>query len=102
MTTPPDIRPRIERLLRGERRAEDAHRIFQWQRGRTKGRAPAVKDVGDFIGHRDERTEGVAWDQGINSFNMVEYHRFALTAALPPPTVEQLKAATRSCLRERP
>lgn len=73
MTAPPDIRLRVLRLLSGERRTEDLHRILLWLRFRTRGRAPNLKDVGDFISHRDLRETGVTWERARDFCHVAEW-----------------------------
>jgi hypothetical protein len=62
MTAPRDIRSRIESLLTGDKDPSNLDRIFLWLRSRTRGRA-AVRDVGDFCAHRDERDKGIVCDR---------------------------------------
>lgn len=53
-----DLRLRLRRLLAGERRADDLDRLYLGLRDRSKD-LEAVREVGDFIAHRDTREKGV-------------------------------------------
>jgi hypothetical protein len=52
-----DLSRRIARLLRGERRCEDLDRLFLALRDRPGARS-SVREIGDFIAHRDKREKG--------------------------------------------
>lgn len=52
-----ELRLRVVRLLRGERRPEDLSALFLSQRDKPHTKGPE-KEVGDFIAHRDMRTQG--------------------------------------------
>jgi hypothetical protein len=52
------LRVRVERLLRGNFRAEDLNRLFLYARDRCQGRE-SVQEIGDFVAHHDERSKGV-------------------------------------------
>jgi len=52
------LRARVERLLRGDFRADDLTRLFLYARDRCDGRE-TVQEVGDFVAHHDERTKGL-------------------------------------------
>lgn len=51
---------RVDRLLSGQRRTSDLDALFLWLRRHSYGNS-AVADVGNFVGHADERDQGVAW-----------------------------------------
>jgi hypothetical protein len=57
----PAVRARIVRLLRGECYNSDLQPLFQYARDRCDGKG-AVKEVGDFTAHFDERIKGIATD----------------------------------------
>ncbi|MBC7985316.1 MAG: hypothetical protein H7X93_01395 [Sphingomonadaceae bacterium] len=52
-----DLSRRLGRLLRGERRSEDLDRLFLALRERH-GAHPSVREIGDFVAHRDQREKG--------------------------------------------
>jgi len=52
-----DLRYRVQRLLRGERRPDDLDRIFLGLRERSYEYA-SVREIGDFVAHRDQREKG--------------------------------------------
>lgn len=52
-----DLSRRIARLLRGERRCEDLDRLFLALRDRPGARS-SVREIGDFVAHRDQREKG--------------------------------------------
>jgi len=54
----------VKALLAGQKRADYLQRIFLWIRFLTRGKAPTVKDVGDFVAHRYMRDQGVTWEKG--------------------------------------
>lgn len=91
-------RARIERLLRGDLRADDLTRLFLFARDRCDGRE-SVQEVGDFVAHHDERTKGLVtrtardWEaiiQGI--LPTVEPKKVDYTR-LPPRFREGMRAA---------
>ena len=53
-----DLQRRVERILQGQRRIDDLDRIFLGLRARSYGR-DNVREIGDFVAHRDERDKGV-------------------------------------------
>ncbi|MGO6937871.1 hypothetical protein [Rhizobium johnstonii] len=53
-----DIPLRVKRIARGERRHDDFDRIFLHLRGPLDRRS-SVRDIGDFIAHRDNRDSGL-------------------------------------------
>jgi hypothetical protein len=61
------MRARAERLLRGDVRGEDISHLLLYVRSRSFGRQ-AVRDVGDFIAHRDGR------DVGLSAERANEFH----------------------------
>lgn len=52
-----DIRVRVKRILRGERRQYVFDRIFLYLRTRHCGRQ-SLQEIGAFIAHRDQREKG--------------------------------------------
>lgn len=58
----PDLRIRVQRLLRGGRRHDDVDRLFLGLRDRAGDRM-AIREIGDFVAHRDERDRGTALQQ---------------------------------------
>lgn len=58
----PDLRLRVQRLLRGERRHDDVDPLFLGLRDRAGGRE-IIREIGDFVAHRDERDRGTVLQQ---------------------------------------
>jgi len=52
-----ELRQRVERYIRGDRRVEDLDRIFLGLRDRCYGFA-SIREIGDFVAHRDQREKG--------------------------------------------
>lgn len=52
-----ELRQRVERYLRGDRRVADLDRIFLGLRDRCYG-LPSIREIGDFVAHRDQREKG--------------------------------------------
>lgn len=97
MAAPPDIRRHVERLLQGGRRTDGLHRIFLWLRSKAP-RNSAVRDVGNFVGHKDSRNSGISWQRGIDFCHMAGLHLHDRTKP-ESVTVEVYKRAVRACYR---
>jgi hypothetical protein len=54
---PAELRQRVEGYLRSDRRVEDLDRIFLALRDGSHGH-PEIREVGDFVAHRDRRERG--------------------------------------------
>ena len=54
---PTELRQRVERYIRGDRRVEDLDRIFLGLRNRCYG-LTSIREIGDFVAHRDRRDKG--------------------------------------------
>lgn len=54
---PTELRQRVERYIRGDRRVEDLDRIFLGLRDRCYGLI-SIREIGDFVAHRDQRDKG--------------------------------------------
>jgi hypothetical protein len=59
---PAELRQRVARYLRGDRRVEDLDRIFLGLRDRSYGLA-SIREIGDFVAHRHEREKGPVTDK---------------------------------------
>jgi len=68
----PEMRNRVERLLNGDFRVDDLTRLFLYARDRCDGRQ-AVREVGDFVAHRDERTKGTVTRTARDFFSIVRF-----------------------------
>lgn len=66
-----DLRRRLRRFLQGDRRIADLDRLYLGLRGRAQG-CPAVKEIGDFIAHRDRRDKGLITQVGRDVFTSFE------------------------------
>jgi hypothetical protein len=71
------LRVRVERLLRGDFRAEDLTRLFLYARDRCDGRE-TVQEVGDFVAHHDERTKGLITRTTRDWYVTAEYAALAM------------------------
>lgn len=60
-----DLRLRVQRLVRGEHRHDDVDRLFLGHREHCGDRY-AVREVGDFVAHRDQRDRGVVLEQAAD------------------------------------
>src|SRR4051812_21883068 len=63
MAQPSELRRRVERLLSGEFHSDDLTRLFLWLRERPANCGPAVREIGDFVAHSNERTKGAVTDE---------------------------------------
>jgi hypothetical protein len=61
-----------QRLLRGEFRLDDLANLFLYARDRCSGNR-AVKDIGDFHAHHNERDRGIITDSTRDWFAVVRY-----------------------------
>jgi hypothetical protein len=91
---PPDaanreMRKRIERLLGGERKTEDLRCLFSDQRFRTEGRS--VREIGDFIAHRDRRDKGAVFEVVADLYGSA--HFWTWTQIDLPAALEDLSVA---------
>lgn len=66
------IQTKVKRFVEGRRIPRDIDAISLWIRSKSYG-ARAVKDVGDFVGHAEEKNQGVAWDQASLIAAMLRY-----------------------------
>lgn len=98
----PRFRSRVTRLLRGELRVDDLKTLFLYARDRCDG-SEAVREIGDFIAHHDERKKGIVTRSTRDWFTTVRFMapRFMPGApqldelSLPSETPAYLKAAFR-------
>jgi hypothetical protein len=72
MTLHPSLRPRVERLLRGEFQSEDLTRLFLAVRERNDGRE-SVKEVGDFAAHQGEKYKGIVTREVRDFFTVIRF-----------------------------
>ena len=66
-----ELRRRARRLLNGDRRTEDLDRLYLGLRGRARG-FDAVREIGDFVAHRDERSKGFISQVARDVFTSVD------------------------------
>lgn len=86
-----DRRRRFERLLRGERKPGDFDQLFLAVRQCSFGRQ-TVREVGDFIAHRDERDKGPVTERAKAILTSLDlWLRASVLGA--PPTVESVRRA---------
>jgi hypothetical protein len=86
-----EIRARVERLLAGSKNSRDLDRVFAWLRFRSYGRS-AVKDIGDFAGHLEDRDRGLAWAGASRISTMLKYHIPRIEAENTPKILPGTKA----------
>jgi hypothetical protein len=92
-----ELARRVDRLLAGTGTTRDLDVLFLWLRGPFYGRR-AVRDIGDFVAHSDERQKGFAWE-GIERFSsMMDFNIPRWRAAGRPPSneAEAFKRSIRS------
>ena len=93
VSNPPDIRHRVTRLIAGDVRPDDIHRLLMWARSLPTGSiTPAIRDVGDFIAHQDERDKGLAWATGRRFCTLTRLHLWKAESGVPA-TLNDLKEA---------
>ena len=66
------LRIRVERLLRGDFRADDLTKLFLYTRGRCDGRE-LVQEIGDFVAYHHERSKGIVTDAVGDFFTMLRF-----------------------------
>jgi hypothetical protein len=96
------LRIRVERLLRGEFRVEDLTTLFLAMRDRCDGRE-AVREIGDFAAHRDERTKGITTRTVREFFTLLKFGiprigESPLSLVDLPPNIADVMRATFSRL----
>jgi hypothetical protein len=62
MAREPELRRRVEQLLRGQFNQEHLTRLYLWLRSRSYGIA-SVREIGHFVAHADERSVGPVTDE---------------------------------------
>lgn len=70
---PLGIQERVDRLLEGDIRPQDLAEIFLHLRQRCAGRK-VVREVGDFVAHREERDRGLSTHLSSYAFVVYRYH----------------------------
>lgn len=95
---PNDITTRLNRLFGGQQRTEDLYHIFSWIRFHTAGKAPFVRDIGDFIAHRHERDQGFTSERTLDFCHMARLLMVRLSDE-KAVTLEMLKDGCRALLR---
>ena len=63
---------RVSRIIRGETDPRDLDQIYLWLRSRSFGLG-AVKDLGDFVAHADEKDRGLVWDKASLISKVIRY-----------------------------
>lgn len=76
----PKSKVRVERLLRGDFRPEDLMNLFLYARDHCDGRE-AIKDIGAFVAHHDERDRGLITRSTRDWFAVARFH---MSAFRPP------------------
>jgi hypothetical protein len=79
VTSNPDLKRRLARLLAGGRNTRDLDILFLWLRQRSFGNK-AVADLGNFAGHAGERDQGVTWEQGRRWAQQIRHQLSRITA----------------------
>lgn len=91
-----DLKRRVDRLLRGERRTEDLDRLYLGLRERAFGRA-SVREIGDFVAHRSEREKGPVTARVRDIF--VSLHSWARGLMGYVPSLPELRKVAAANLR---
>jgi hypothetical protein len=81
------LRIRVERLLRGDKRAEDLNALFLALRDYSGGRE-CVMEVGNFIAHRGERRIGITTKEARDFFITTRFVMEMLGKKRPPNLVD--------------
>lgn len=66
-----DLRGRVRRLLTGPHQVHDLDRVFLALRDRAHGRE-SVREIGDFVAHREERQKGIVTQTGRDIFTSID------------------------------
>jgi hypothetical protein len=72
-----DLARRARRLLNGDHRVADLDRLYLGVRARARG-FDAVREVGDFVAHRDTRDKGLITQVGRDVFTSVDVWSMAM------------------------
>ncbi|MFG5120473.1 hypothetical protein [Methylorubrum sp. POS3] len=94
-----DHKRRVARLLRGERKIDDLHRLFSDLRLHRPGRT-SVQEIGHFAAHRDERDTGITLERANNIQVSTKLWYSQLNGV--KPTAEHLEQAGRANLKIMP
>jgi len=77
-----DLQRRARRLIAGDRRADDLDRLYLGLRARARG-FEAVREIGDFVAHRNEREKGLVTQVGRDVFTSAEVWSMAMRGLKP-------------------
>src|SRR5580693_1780998 len=77
-----DLQRRARRLLAGDRRPEDLDRLYLGLRARSCG-FDTVREIGDFVAHRDTRDKGLLTQVGRDVFTSVDVWSLAMRGLTP-------------------
>src|SRR4051812_33243829 len=80
----------VLRLLRGEFRAQYFIELYLYARDRCDGRE-TVRDIGDFIAHRNERDKGFITDR-VRDAHIVSRYMFPKLSLGKPNGVDELRS----------
>jgi len=72
-----DLQRRARRLLNGDHRVGDLDRLYLGIRARARG-FDAVREIGDFVAHRDTRDKGLIIQVGRDVFTSVDVWSMAM------------------------
>ncbi|WP_159994014.1 hypothetical protein [Roseomonas sp. 18066] len=92
-----DLSRRLDRMLQGIRRADDLDRIFLALRDRP-GARPSVREVGDFIAHRDQRQKGPVTQKARDIFTSSRSW-LRVSIMQEPATLDDIRKAAEANLR---
>lgn len=101
-----DLRQRVRRLARGDRRVEDLDRIYLGLRDRSRGH-PTVREIGDFVAHRRERDKGALTGRvrdifvSLESWAKMQFGEVPTIAAARKTAESNLRIATNAQLKAR-
>jgi hypothetical protein len=77
-----DLRGRVRRLLAGSHKVNDLDRLFLALRDRSHKRE-SVREIGDFVAHRDERQKGLVTQTGRDVFTSIDVWSLRLRGRKP-------------------
>jgi hypothetical protein len=91
-----DLRTRVQRLLRGDIREHDLHRLFFRMRDEGKG---IVAEVAHFLAHPSTRTKGLATEEARDLFAFLKFRMPLATNPNPSIVTTDLPASVPAALK---
>lgn len=92
-----DLARRLARLMRGDRRSDDLDRLFLALRERASAR-PSVREIGDFVAHRDRREKGPVTQRARDIFTSFQSW-LRISVMRQPFTLDDVRKVAEANLR---